>query len=256
MAPLLVSRVVSQTGDQLVRTELAGANLVDGSEEREVGLQAAGRQHVVHLGCGLGALQLLAVQHLPLQLHDGLLPLHEGLGDLPVPAAVAGGDEVGHPAGLEVGGLTAARVESLPVLDHLLQAQADDGGLGVVPHLEAVAEARGAGHDVLESTAYLHYVGVTDHTHPGVPQLVTVTLAWPGLSPEVLSLEEKLVVGAELQVLAPDGRLTELLLGHLVSEVRPHENTAGDADRVCDQFADQLHPTAGQNLETLRRAES
>ena len=107
--------VVSQAGDQLVRAELAGANLVDGSEEREVALQTSGRQHVVHLGCGLGALQLLAVQHLPLQLHDGLLPLDEGLGDLPVPAAVAGRDQVRHAARLEVGGVVTARVECVPV---------------------------------------------------------------------------------------------------------------------------------------------
>ena len=40
-----------------------------------------------------------------------------------VSAAVAGGDKVCHPAGLEVGGVIAPGVEGVSILDHLLQPE-------------------------------------------------------------------------------------------------------------------------------------
>ena len=109
-------------------------NLVHGGEQRELCLEPLAGQQVVHLGRGLGALQLLPVQHVRLQLHYRLLPHHKclskhqsvgivkvvtsvaaHLGHLPVPAAVAGRDQVRHAARLEVGGVVTARVECVAV---------------------------------------------------------------------------------------------------------------------------------------------
>lgn len=62
---------------------------------------------------------------------------------------VAGGNEVGHAAGLEEGAELAAGVEDVDELDHLHEAQADDGRLGVVAEAQPVHEAGAHGHDVL-----------------------------------------------------------------------------------------------------------
>ena len=75
----------------------------------------------------------------------------EGLGDLAVAYAVAGGDEIGHAAALQEGGGGDGPVsaEHLGEGDHLHQPQADDCSLGVVSETQAVAEACAHRHDVL-----------------------------------------------------------------------------------------------------------
>ena len=75
----------------------------------------------------------------------------EGLGDLAVASAVAGGDEVGHAAALQEGGGADGPVgaEHLGEGDHFHQAQADHRSLSVVSETQAVAEACTHRHDVL-----------------------------------------------------------------------------------------------------------
>lgn len=62
---------------------------------------------------------------------------------------VAGGDEIGDAAGLEEGAELAARVEHVHELDHLHEAEADDGRLRVVAETQPVHKARAYGHDIL-----------------------------------------------------------------------------------------------------------
>ena len=68
-----------------------------------------------------GALQLLSVQHLLLELGERLSCPHERLGHPPVPAPVAGGDQVRHPAGLEECVQLRLRVQLLDDAHHLGQ---------------------------------------------------------------------------------------------------------------------------------------
>lgn len=79
-----------------------------------------------------------------------LSSLGKGLGDPAVPAAVAGGDEVGHAAALQEGGCGhLALAEDPGEGDHLHESQADDGSFGVVSTAETVAEPSSHGDDVL-----------------------------------------------------------------------------------------------------------
>lgn len=47
-----------------------------------------------------------------------------------------------------------------------------------------------------------------------------------------------------------DGGLAELLIGHLVSDVRPHEDGHGDAQFAPDDLRDQLQ-TLGARVHAL-----
>lgn len=108
-------------------------------------------QDLEDLGRGLWALQLLPVEHLLLQLADGLGRLGEGLGHPAVAAAVAGGDKVSHSTALqEGGGGNRLLAKELSEGHHLHQTQTDHRRLGVVPKAQAIAEARTHRHDVLE----------------------------------------------------------------------------------------------------------
>lgn len=74
----------------------------------------------------------------------------KGLGDPAVPAAVAGGDQIGHAAALQEGGCGhLALAEDPGEGDHLHESQADDGSFGVVSTVETVAEPGSHRYDVL-----------------------------------------------------------------------------------------------------------
>lgn len=78
--------------------------------------------------------------------------LGEGLPDFAVPPAVAGRDEVGHATALQEGGGGdgAFSAEDPGEADHLHQAEANHGCLGVVAESQAVTEARSHCYDVLQ----------------------------------------------------------------------------------------------------------
>lgn len=89
------------------------ADPVDGGHERELVAETLLGQNVVHVLRCRGSLQLLAVQHLLLELVKGLASGHVSLGHLAVAAAGAGGDEISHTAGLEEGLILDIRVKHL-----------------------------------------------------------------------------------------------------------------------------------------------
>lgn len=86
------------------------------------------------------------------RLGSGYLPSPgEGFCHLAVPPAIAGGDEVSHPAALQEGGRGhLAFTEDLGKSDHFHESQTDDGCLGVVPTAEAIAEAGSHSNYVLQ----------------------------------------------------------------------------------------------------------
>jgi len=96
-------------------------------EQRELRLQPLGLQHIVHLSSCLGSLQLLTIQHLGLQLGYRLLASYKCLRHLPIPATIAGGDQVSHTTGFKVSAMVATRVKSVAILHHLLQPEPDGG---------------------------------------------------------------------------------------------------------------------------------
>lgn len=84
------------------------------------------------------------------QARGYLSSLGKGLGDPAVPAAVAGGDQVGHAAALQEGGCGhLALAEDPGEGDHFHESQADDSSFGVVPAAETVAEPGSHRYDVL-----------------------------------------------------------------------------------------------------------
>ena len=62
--------------------------------------------------------------------------------------------------------MAAPGIECVPVLDHLLEPESDDGRLSVVAHLEAVTEPGCARHNVLQGAADLDNVRVLDNCYP------------------------------------------------------------------------------------------
>lgn len=76
----------------------------------------------------------------------------EGLCDLAVASAVAGGDEIGHAAALQEGcrGDGSRGAEDTREGNHLHQAQADHRRLGVVTKTQTVTEARAHSHNILK----------------------------------------------------------------------------------------------------------
>ena len=223
----LVGRV-SDGGERRVLV----ADLVHGGEEGELVLEPLHLEDVVHLLGGEGALQLLAAEELRLDGVErlGLVGRRESLRALAVAPTVAHRDEIGHAARLEEGLVldTAVGVEHLAELDHLVEANADDRGLGVAAMAETVAEARTDGDNVLERATQLHTDGVLDSTH----------------------LERGVVVGqleesAVSLVLVADGGLAEGIRRHVVGNLRGSGGGGGGGGgggrRASEEEAKQAH---------------
>ena len=167
----MVAQFIDERRDGLA----AVAYLVDGGEEREPGSEirvkisdiyererrwqvlaglprfhVLGLQEDVDLFGRLWALQLLTVEHLLLELIDRLASAREGLGHLAVAATVARGHQISNAAALKERAVLVGRIEDLAELDHLHETETNDGGLGVVAHLETVAEAGADSDNVLK----------------------------------------------------------------------------------------------------------
>mmetsp|Transcript_39975 Transcript_39975/g.132236 ORF Transcript_39975/g.132236 Transcript_39975/m.132236 type:complete len:249 (+) Transcript_39975:200-946(+) len=231
-APGCARRSERNRGARLVRRLGEGgeggvlvANLVDGGEEGELVLEVLHLEDVVHLLGRERALELLPLQDLRLDLLQrlGLVGLGVRLRALAVAAAEAGGDQVGDAARLEEGVIVDAGggVKHLAELDHLLEADADERGLGVAAVPESVRVAGADGDDVLERAAELNANSVVN-----CPNL------------EGRGVERELEELAVLCVLVADGRLAELVRRHVVGHVRAHQHRAVRVEALAQQIRD------------------
>lgn len=110
-------------------------------------------QDVVHVVCGRGTLQLLSVQHVLLQLIEGLAGDDVSLSNLAVTTTGAGGNQVSNTARLKESLILDILVEHLGELAHLMQTDTDDGSLGVVTELESINQSSTDSNNVLQGTA-------------------------------------------------------------------------------------------------------
>mmetsp|Transcript_1087 Transcript_1087/g.2481 ORF Transcript_1087/g.2481 Transcript_1087/m.2481 type:complete len:360 (+) Transcript_1087:555-1634(+) len=182
-------------------------DFVNAREERELGLDPLLLEHSGHVLACDGALQLLPVEKLLLNLIPLALALGKSLSTLAVAAAETSGDEVGEAARLHESLIKHALVKHLGELGGLLEADADDGSLGVAAHAETVAEARSKGDDVFKRATQLSSCDVVDlaNTERGA-----VEQALPDLS-----------VGLALE---SDRGLAKLVLSHIIGDVGTHEH--------------------------------
>jgi len=139
---------------------------VDGSEKRELVLHALILQELVDLVGSQGALERLAVQLLLLDLLDGQVALDTVLGAAEVATTATAGDQIGHTGTLlgEGGLVDGGPKEGVTEANHLQQADAHHGSLGIVTPAHAVNPASGQGNDVLQSTADGCTSDVAHHT--------------------------------------------------------------------------------------------
>lgn len=142
--------MILQAVDEFPHWLVLVAYLVHSCEQRELVHHAFVLEDTVQFPGCLGPLQLLSIQHLFLQLLNGLSCAGEGLGHLPVPPSVAGSDEVSNTAALQEGGRGhGATAEELGEGDHLHESQSDHSCLGVVAKAQAITEASPNGHYIL-----------------------------------------------------------------------------------------------------------
>lgn len=200
------------------------ADLIDGSKQWKLVQQPLLLEDAVHFRRSQRSLELLPIQHLLLQLFNGLSSPGKGLGHPAVPAPIAGGDQVGHAAALQEGGCGhLALAEDLGEGDHFHESQADDGSFGVVSAVETVAEARSHRYDVLQSTTELNSICVLNHRDA-----------------KIWSLQKFFEEKAILHYFAADGGLTELLRRHLVGNVGSHQHTDVNAHLLSDDVGDEF----------------
>mmetsp|Transcript_22266 Transcript_22266/g.53410 ORF Transcript_22266/g.53410 Transcript_22266/m.53410 type:complete len:390 (+) Transcript_22266:347-1516(+) len=173
-------------------------------------------------------LELLAVEKLLLDLLETLLAtrLGECLRAPPVPPAVASDDEVSDAARFEERRIHYPGVVRLDELLHFHEADADDGGLGVITEAHPVREPRPERHHVLQRAAHLHPGHVLDNRDV-----------------------EKRVVENSLQKLAvlfhsvSDGGFAESAPRHLLREVGAHQHRhVHPAQSLLDHRRYQHHP--------------
>lgn len=105
--------------------------------------------------CQLSRLmQVLRSPSLPAPCSAHLPSLGKSLSHLAVATAVAGSDEISHPAALqEGGGGDGALAEEFGEADHLHQSQTDNRSLRVVPEAETITETSPYSHDVLQDNS-------------------------------------------------------------------------------------------------------
>jgi hypothetical protein len=128
-------------------------DLVDLLEQGVGVCSASGHQEVVDLLSGSRSLELLTVQQLLLQLGEGLAGLGELLGTLPVSATVARRDQVGDTGRLVGEGVGLGSLEKFETeASHFLQADSEDGGLGVSTEAKTIDESGSERNDVLQRT--------------------------------------------------------------------------------------------------------
>lgn len=102
------------------------------------------------------------------------------------------------------------------------KAYADEGSLGVVAHVEGVAEAGAEGDDILESAEDLDGLDVLDEGNA-----------------EVTLIEYLVEDGGVFLIAVPDGRLTELAICNLIGDVRATEHGHVNVELVLDDVGHQ-----------------
>lgn len=219
-------RMALETRQHLLNGFAFIADLIYGSKQWKLLDQPLLFEDAVHFSRRLRSLELLPIQHLLLQLFNGLSSLGKRLGHPAVPAPVAGGDQVGHAAALqEGGGRHLALAEDPGEGDHFHEPQADDGRFGVVSTAEAVAEPGSHRYDVLKCTTEFHGVSIVNHRDS-----------------KIWSLQKLFEEKAILHYLAANGGLTELLSSHLAGNVGSHQHTDVNAHLLSDDVGDEFQP--------------
>lgn len=117
----------------------------------------------MHLLGGSGALQLLAVEQTLFDLLECLARLDKLLCAFPVPATVACGDQVCNAGGFRSECLGLDTFEELQCeVGHLLQADTEDGSLGVSSEAETIDHTSSESDDVLQCARKRDTVNVLD----------------------------------------------------------------------------------------------
>jgi hypothetical protein len=220
---------------------------VNARHEREFLLQASLGQELVHLLRGAGALKFLAIEHHGLNLLNALPLAHAQHSAAMVPAAVAASDQVRHATALLRERFRATRLleEHAAELLHLHQADAHDGGLGVIAPAETIDEASSECDHVLERAAEGDAGDVVDDAHVEVGTVKKV------FHDGVVDGRELLWQRGEVsRRVVGDGGLGELFGRDLIGDIGAAESSAVDAQPLANVVAEQRDPVRA-HINTL-----